>query len=190
MNSFTAGKMNAERGDGAYQCSGDDERTHVDEQWYLDRYPDVARSGLTAFAHYISYGQAEGRFPNKAAEELSASIAMLSGLVDKDWYASRYADVAQSGIDPGEHFALYGHKEGRYYSASDPRYQLAKTEIAEFNKSFLLESGVKSELDGIRQCIPAFLNAASTVPALANKIAQIERRITEIEKLLNQPNFK
>jgi len=32
-------------------------------QWYLKRYPDVLKSGMDPYEHYIQYGQKEGRFP-------------------------------------------------------------------------------------------------------------------------------
>ncbi|ABB75692.1 Glycosyl transferases group 1 [Nitrosospira multiformis ATCC 25196] len=34
-------------------------------------------------------------------------------LFDGDFYLAQYSDVAQAGIDPYEHFILYGRKEGR-----------------------------------------------------------------------------
>lgn len=36
-----------------------------------------------------------------------------SGLFDADWYRSEYPDVANTGMDPAEHFLLHGGFEGR-----------------------------------------------------------------------------
>jgi hypothetical protein len=36
-----------------------------------------------------------------------------SGLFDAAWYVSTYPDVAESGIDPAEHYLRHGAKEGR-----------------------------------------------------------------------------
>jgi len=45
-------------------------------------------------------------------------IIEKSGLFDKDWYLKEYGDVAQSGMDPIEHYVLFGAKELRNPSAS------------------------------------------------------------------------
>lgn len=39
----------------------------VDELWYYGKYPDVARSGMSAFEHYVQYGKIEGRLPRRIA---------------------------------------------------------------------------------------------------------------------------
>ena len=36
-----------------------------DEQWYLEYYPDVKRSGIPAAKHFLKYGLQEGRLPSK-----------------------------------------------------------------------------------------------------------------------------
>lgn len=36
-----------------------------------------------------------------------------SGIVDENWYRSEYADVTKSGMDPHQHFVLFGAAEGR-----------------------------------------------------------------------------
>lgn len=45
-----------------------------------------------------------------------------SGLFDPDWYLSTYADVLDSGLDPFEHFATQGWREGR---SPGPAFDLA-----------------------------------------------------------------
>src|ERR1700729_210029 len=59
-----------------------------DAGWYLARNPDVARAGIEPRAHYIRYGESEGRAPSPWFEPI--------------WYRSVY-DVApdQSAL---EHF--------------------------------------------------------------------------------------
>jgi hypothetical protein len=34
--------------------------------------------------------------------------------IDKSWYLNQYNDVAKSGLDPDEHYATYGIREGRH----------------------------------------------------------------------------
>ena len=36
-----------------------------DPGWYLSRYPDVAASGTEPLHHFVHYGAAEGRDPNR-----------------------------------------------------------------------------------------------------------------------------
>src|SRR5690606_17127781 len=56
-----------------------------------------------------------------------------SGLYDKDWYMSRYADVQTSGLSPDFHFLLFGMHEGR-----DPGPGFNQLKYALFYKDVLL----------------------------------------------------
>lgn len=51
-------------------------------------------------------------------EEISDEASLLNilrsaALVQGDWYLAAYSDVSDHGIDPVEHFARYGFREGR-----------------------------------------------------------------------------
>lgn len=82
----------------------------VDEEWYVERYEDVAqaiRNGeiKSARAHFVEHGYIEGRLPGPVA-------------VDEQWYLEQYPDVAESvrrGIDVSAqaHFDRDGYREGR-----------------------------------------------------------------------------
>jgi hypothetical protein len=83
-----------------------------DEQWYLDRYPDVAdaiASGKLASAreHYVRFGYFEGRLPG------------LNGF-DAEAYCSIYPDLEHILVEPRSdsrakaHFVEYGYREGRF----------------------------------------------------------------------------
>jgi GT2 family glycosyltransferase len=70
-----------------------------DEDWYLNRYPDVARAGLDAAVHYATRGGIERRSPGPG--------------FDADWYLTTYPDVAATGVNPLLHYIDRGIKEGR-----------------------------------------------------------------------------
>jgi len=44
-------------------------RICFDRDWYLNRYPDVAKAGIDAFWHYQNHGIKEGRFKNRKEEK-------------------------------------------------------------------------------------------------------------------------
>jgi hypothetical protein len=82
----------------------------VDEEWYLEQYPDVrqgVRDGTSASAteHYRNCGFFEGRLPAEPD-------------VDEEWYKATNADVA-AGIREGRfrdartHYIRSGYMEGR-----------------------------------------------------------------------------
>lgn len=75
-----------------------------DEAWYLERYPDVATSGIPAIEHYLGFGAGEGREPGPA----------FSGRA----YLERYPDVAEAGLNPLVHYLRHGKAEGRAGGAS------------------------------------------------------------------------
>jgi hypothetical protein len=75
--------------------------TFFDENWYLERYPDVAAKAheLGPLEHFVQQGAAEGRDPNPAFHST--------------WYLSTYPDVAQGGLIAIDHFVEWGAAEGR-----------------------------------------------------------------------------
>ncbi len=70
-----------------------------DDNWYLDRYPDLRESGCLPAVHYLRHGAREGRYPNP--------------LFDSRWYCDRYPDVNQTGTNPLVHYLRHGAAEGR-----------------------------------------------------------------------------
>ncbi len=70
-----------------------------DADWYLSRYPDVAASGSEPMHHFVQYGAAEGRDPNR--------------FFDSAWYLAHYPDVANSGQHPLLHYLQMGAAELR-----------------------------------------------------------------------------
>ncbi|WP_242109620.1 hypothetical protein [Luteimonas aquatica] len=70
-----------------------------DESWYLQAYPDVARSGMAAAEHFLQFGVAEGRDPGPDFSTVH--------------YLKKYPDVADAGINPLLHYITHGKLEGR-----------------------------------------------------------------------------
>lgn len=56
-----------------------------------------------------------GKKDDEAAQQLQQQVALLltSEFFDVDWYLSHYPDVAENGINPAEHYLLFGAAEGR-----------------------------------------------------------------------------
>lgn len=53
----------------------------------------------------------QGAKRKKLSQEMS--LLYTSELFDADWYLETYPDVLREGLDPAEHYLLYGAKEGR-----------------------------------------------------------------------------
>lgn len=70
-----------------------------DPRWYLERYPDVAESGMDPVGHYLDFGAGEGRDPGPGFSTRR--------------YLERNADVAGSGMNALVHYLRYGREEGR-----------------------------------------------------------------------------
>jgi SAM-dependent methyltransferase len=105
-----------------------------DPEWYALRYPDVRKSGMNPFWHFVMYGVYEGRAPHGLFTEdnykllnpdISGCGAMhyiihgwregrnIQVLFDKDFYLEKNKDVKKSGVDPVIHYLKFGFKEGR-----------------------------------------------------------------------------
>lgn len=70
-----------------------------DEQWYKEKYSDVASMDMDALEHFFGFGYREGRRPNP--------------YFDPVWYLSQNPDVAGAGIHPLTHYISAGDAEGR-----------------------------------------------------------------------------
>jgi GT2 family glycosyltransferase len=82
-----------------WQLAIRDLRLAFDATYYLERYPDVERSGLDPLAHFLWCGAREGRQPHP--------------WFDIRYYATSNPDVVGAGANPLVHFLRYGWKEGR-----------------------------------------------------------------------------
>jgi hypothetical protein len=87
-----------------------------DAKWYLERYPDVASTGIDPLDHFVQHGAAEGRNPSQR--------------FDLRWYLKRHPDVARSGTNPLLHYLEHGRDEGRSIRAvSSSREAEAETTL-------------------------------------------------------------
>lgn len=86
--------------------------TLFDAEYYSSMYPDVARSGIPPFVHFMLAGAFEGRNPHP--------------LFDTSYYVRRYPDVAAASVNPLGHYLKYGAAEGRQpHPLFDPEFYLA-----------------------------------------------------------------
>ncbi len=69
-----------------------------DGEWYLTKYPDVARAKRDPLEHYLTHGWREGRLPGP--------------YFDGVWYLKEYPEVAGAGVNPLEHYLRDGKKKG------------------------------------------------------------------------------
>ena len=114
-----------------------EDATLFDATYYAATYPDVAAvlgtDETALYNHYVSYGKAEGRFPNAASVPVVAGPKQMADgtLFDAAYYAATYPDVAAVfGTDEAmlyNHYVLCGKAEGRlpYEGAKVPVNPLA-----------------------------------------------------------------
>ncbi|MBV9252470.1 MAG: glycosyltransferase, partial [Acetobacteraceae bacterium] len=70
-----------------------------DAEWYRSRYPDIEAAGADPLYHFVTWGAAEGRDPNR--------------WFDSAWYLEHYPDVAASGMVALLHYFQAGAAELR-----------------------------------------------------------------------------
>ena len=116
--------------------TGADENPLVDDAYYNALYPDIPAAGMDPDAHYAQFGAAEGRSPNEffdaayyAAQNPGVTGNLLDHYATTGWtqgrnpsaqfdgarYLAENPDVAAAGMNPLEHFLVYGRFEGREY---------------------------------------------------------------------------
>jgi hypothetical protein len=113
---------------------------YFDARWYLQQNPAVARAAIAPLVHYIRSGEAQNRSPaphfdlpwyrtrhpapptgtllaHYLSRRRTGQVTPIAEF-DAAWYLQRYPDIAEAGVDPFEHYLLWGWREGRNPSAS------------------------------------------------------------------------
>jgi GT2 family glycosyltransferase len=73
--------------------------TLFDQEWYLEKNPEIRKAGMDPLQHYLRYGAQEGRNPHP--------------LFETKWYLSQRPELTNIGLTPLEHYVSYGAREGR-----------------------------------------------------------------------------
>jgi glycosyltransferase involved in cell wall biosynthesis len=113
---------------------------------YLKDYPDVKKSGINPFEHFVKFGANECRtiIPSERADargfETSSTtefyrkakfgnpsdittVKLIKKYIDSNYYFARYDDLDRNHIDAALHYVISGWHEGRDPSASfDARF--------------------------------------------------------------------
>lgn len=106
-------------------------RAEFDADFYRSKNPDVARTGIDPFEHFLAYGWKEGRNPN-------ATFNLRD-------YGEMNPEVAASGVNPFSHFLVVGRANG--LPGARPAVASRREEIdafqyelvdAEFDRDFYL----------------------------------------------------
>ncbi len=117
-----------------------------DTAFYLARHPDVVAGDMHPLRHYLAYGAAERRWPNRLfdPDHYLAGVGDVAEarrnpllhylthgaregrdphpMFDSGWYVDQNADVTALGLNPLAHFLNVGWREGR---APSPRFSVA-----------------------------------------------------------------
>lgn len=102
----------------------------VDEAFYNECYPDIERSWLEPYLHYVLFGAKELRNPTAS---FNTSI-----------YIKTYSDVLHSEINPFIHYFEFGKKEGRVKNIEE--YEALREKqawlesVTTFDPTFYLEN--------------------------------------------------
>lgn len=89
-----------------------DPNSSFSTSYYLRSYPEVANSGVNPFLHWVQHGRSKGFKGKVVAPSLEEERAVLQSEFDAGLYLQRYPDVIATGIDPLEHYCLYGWRKG------------------------------------------------------------------------------
>ena len=146
------------------------------EKYYLENRPDVQGAGITAVAHYVIYGAAEGADPSAAFSNAG--------------YLSLHPDVGSQGLNPLWHYLVWGEAERRRvipaahgdhpmlfgFSSNYPGDPYAVRpddrvfEEIKRGEAFLKRYGLLSD-------VPRFGEAVSTLKLLADRAADPENPV-------------
>lgn len=112
----------------------------LDDEWYLQQYPDVVDAKTSPTKHYLRHGARENRDPGP--------------FFSTAWYRAQYPDVGQTSENPLVHFLRVGEAEGRLTGPSFRRRRgkFSKTssqpnQIRALRQKKLAAKNLKDQLD-------------------------------------------
>lgn len=148
-----------------------------DTEFYLSKYPEVARSGINPLLHYLRYGKNEGRTPKAPKISLGQRIynkllnnsveykeIYKSDLFDSNWYLKQYPEVADAEVNPLQHYLEVGWKEGKNPSENfDTTFYLKNNpDISKAGLNPLYHYVLFGKNEG-RICMPPYKKVSSSV---------------------------
>ena len=88
---------------------------YFDWDWYLSAYQDVDGAASNPIRHYLDWGAAEGRNPNR--------------IFDTQWYQVHNPDVSASGLNPLVHYLRVGSSNGKHPSPTAAAAAALKSKV-------------------------------------------------------------
>ena len=82
-----------------------------DEKYYLKKYPTIKKSGINPLIHYILFGTKENKIPSPKFNKIYKTLKN-SEWFDEKYYLKKYPTIKKSGINPLQHYILFGYKKG------------------------------------------------------------------------------
>ncbi|MES3709721.1 glycosyltransferase [Pseudomonas putida] len=131
-----------------------------DAAWYLQRYPDVAKAGISPWEHYVANGFAEGREPGPN--------------FNTAWYLEQCIEARDSGLPPLVHYEQVGRQAG--YNPTHPTFTGSQANrpgrptvlLCAHAADVQLFGAERSLLDVLDACNALQLNVLVSVPSVAN----------------------
>ena len=145
---------------------------NFDTQFYLNKYPDIARAGINPYIHYLRNGKKEGRLPKANRVSLWKRMFMnkkllgkseeyiaiyKSGLFDEKWYLTQHPEIKKQGVDALSHYLDEGWKLGYNPSEKfDTNFYIQNCPDVEQSKMNPLRHYVISGKNEGRKCLPPY----------------------------------
>jgi hypothetical protein len=83
----------------------------IDRKFYLSKYPDVARSGISAYKHYCLTGRREGRHPNRLIARVSSASSFLQEELN---YFSTPNEISDALIEEHRKMIFEAARSGKF----------------------------------------------------------------------------
>ena len=119
-----------------------------DEKYYLNKYPEVKKSGINPLLHYILIGNQDGDLPSKKYETIYNSLTN-SKMFDEKYYLEKYPEVKKLGIDPISHYILIGNQVGNLPSQTFETIYNSLNNSKMFDEKYYLKNYPEVKNSGI-----------------------------------------
>ena len=137
-----------------------------DVVFYRHTNPDVVRSGMSALVHFIRYGAAEGRYPNRRLLGIDAAKVERAAIFDRRIFAHKHKGALMAGLTEIESYLAYRESPLEATPGFDPAfYADAYDDVPKHHGRALLHYIEKGRRE----------TRAATEPELEQRMRTIER---------------
>ncbi len=133
-----------------------------DENFYLNKYPDIKAYSGNLLVHYLYHGYKENKNP--------------SLIFDTNYYLNKYPEVNNSEQNPLVHYVTYGRKKGNFINKNFENLFLHEEKIKYLNDSF------QSHENNLKELKSSYIQQKDDLSSMNSLVDEINNKVKSCDE--------